>query len=370
MKHPLRAIAAIGVLATVTVACGSDDSGDEPATAAAAATTAVPASSEVTTATSAGGAAGETLRVGLVTDIGGLNDKGFNFLASEGMRLIASDLGAETEIRESKTDTDYVPNLSYFAQQGFDLVIAVGFLMQQPLGQVAGQFPDTKFAIIDGSVTSPDLAGHDNIAALSFHEEQGGYLNGYLAGLLEKEGTLPGLNPDLVVGTVGGIKIPAVDRYIAGFQAGATAAEPGVTTLNSYSNDFADQAKCKELAQAQIDQGADIVMQVAGGCGLGVFAAAEESQTYAMGGDTDQTQVAPVVVGAAQKKVDQAVLAVATSVQDGTYAGGTDTVLGVAEGGIEVAFGADIPQDMRDEVLAIQDRIRTGELTDIPTTLP
>ena len=361
MRSRIRSAVVIGLLASMLAACGDS----EPSGGATTSATAAAAGSSNGSAAST-----STLKVGLVTDIGGLNDKGFNFLASQGMTLIKDQLGGEIEIRESKSDADYLPNLSYFAQQKFDLVIAVGFLMQQSLGDVAGQYPDVNFAIIDASVTAPELAGHPNIAALSFHEEQGGYLNGYLAGLLEVDGSLKGLNTDMVVGTVGGIKIPAVDRYIAGFQAGAAAAAPGITTLNSYSNDFADQAKCKELAQAQIDQGADIVMQVAGGCGLGVFSAAEESGSFAMGGDTDQTQVSPVVLGAAQKKVDQAVLSVAKSVQDGTFAGGTDTVLGVAEGGVEISFGAQVPAAIQDKVLAVQDQIRNGTLADIPTTVP
>lgn len=387
MKSRIRAVLAVGVLTTAVLSsCSSDKSSDTTAagaettaaaesvaaetTAAAAETTA--ASAETTAAATADSAAttGKKIKVGLVTDIGGLNDKGFNFLASEGTKLAESQLGATVEVRESKSDADYVPNLSYFAQQKFDLVIGVGFLMEKSLGDVAGQFPDVKFGIIDATVTSPNLAGHDNVAAISFHEEQGGYLNGYLAGLLETSNGLEGMNPDLVVGTVGGIKIPAVDRYIAGFQAGAQAAAPGIKTLNSYSNDFADQAKCKELAQAQIDQKADIVMQVAGGCGLGVFTAAEESKVYAMGGDTDQTKVAPVVIAAAQKKVDQAVLAVAKSVQDGTFAGGADTVLGVAEGGIEISVADVVPADAKAKVLEIQEQIRSGELKDIPATLP
>ena len=150
---------------------------------------------------------------------------------------------------ESKSATDYVPNLSSLAQQGYGLVIAVGFLMTDSVDQVAKQFPNTKFAIVDVDATS--MADKPtNVQGILFKEQESGYLAGYLAGLVMKAKGGP-----QVAGTVGGLKIPPVDRYIAGFKAGLKKADPAATELNGYSQDFVDQAKCKEVALQQIAQG-------------------------------------------------------------------------------------------------------------------
>ena len=142
-------------------------------------------------------------------------------------------------------------------------MIAVGFLEEQAVGQVAKKFPKTKFAIIDDSTSVKALKGLKNVEGLLYKERESGYLAGYLAGLFERADA-KGLNSQNVMSTVGGIKIPPVDHYIAGFQAGAKAADPGVKLLNGYSGDFVAQDKCQGLAQQQIAQGSDIVFQVAG----------------------------------------------------------------------------------------------------------
>ena len=157
---------------------------------------------------------------------------------------------------QSNSASDYIPNLQTAAANGDKLVIAVGFLMESAVEKVAKAFPNTSFAIIDSGPTKPI----SNLKSLLFHEQDGGYMAGYLAGLVTKTN---------VVSTVGGQKIPPVDHYIAGFQAGAKAANPKVTTLNAYSQSFTNQAACKELALNQISQHSDVVFQVAGGCGLG-----------------------------------------------------------------------------------------------------
>ena len=272
-------MALLAIVAMLAAACGGDDDGDSSSaaatTAAAEATSAAasePASSEAasepasseeaSTAASEGesSAAAETvdgsgLKVGLVTDIGGLNDKGFNQLANEGLERAKAELGITGEVRESKQPTDYVPNLSYFATQGYDLVIAQGFLMAKDLGTVAKQFPDMKFAIIDASATGEDIGGASNVEGLLFREQEAGYLVGYLAATLMKAGGFKNMNDKNTISSVGGIKIPPVDHFIAGYQAGAKAVIPDITTLNGYSNDFVDQAKCKELAADQIAKG-------------------------------------------------------------------------------------------------------------------
>ena len=173
-------------------------------------------------------------------------------------------------------------------------MIAVGFLMESAVEKAAKAYPNTDFAIIDSGPTKPI----PNLKSLLFHEQDGGYMAGYLAGLVTKTN---------VVSTVGGQKIPPVDHYIAGFQAGAKAADPKVTTLNAYSQSFTNQAACKELALNQISQHSDVVFQVAGGCGLGALSAAKEKSVWGVGVDADQSYLGSYILTSAVKKVDVAV---------------------------------------------------------------
>jgi basic membrane protein A len=288
----------------------------------------------VTSIGSAKPEANAAIKVAVVTDIGGLNDKGFNQLSNEGLERAKAELGITGEVRESKQPTDYVPNLSYFATQGYDLVIAVGFLMAKDLGTVAKQFPDTKFAIVDSSAVGEDIGGAPNVEGLLFKEQEAGYLVGYLAATLKKMGGFKGMNDKNTISSVGGIKIPPVDKFIAGYQAGAKAVIPDIQTLNGYSNDFVDQAKCKELAADQIAKGSDVVFQVAGGCGLGAISAAADSDAWGIGVDNDQSFLGPQVLTSATKKVDAGVTQTIKLVKDGKFKGGVDGVFNVKNGGV------------------------------------
>src|SRR6185369_92463 len=222
---------------------------------------------------------------------------------------------------------DYVPNLSTLAQQKYDLVIGVGFLMADAIGTVAKKFPDTKFAIIDVDATG--LKGKPtNVQGLLFKEQQSGYLAGYLAGLYAKDNNIT------TISSVGGQKIPPVDHYIAGYQAGAKAANPGIKTLNGYSQDFVDQAKCKEIALNQIAQGSQVVFQVAGQCGLGALDAAKEKSVQGIGVDADQGYLGSYILTSAQKKVDVSVFDTAKAVQDGSFKGGEDQVFDLKSDGV------------------------------------
>src|SRR3954470_11681218 len=227
----------------VVAACGSDDNGDSSSSG-----TSTPANSTPEA---------KKIKVGLVTDIGGLNDRSFNQLANAGLEKAQSELGVEGRVLTSKSNSDYVPNLSSLAQQKEDLVIGVGFLMADAMNTVASKFPDTKFAIIDVDATGLK-AKPANVTGLLFKEQEAGYLAGYMAGLYLKD------SGGDTISSVGGQKIPPVDHYIAGYDAGAKAANPGIKTLSGYSQDFVDQAKCKELALNQIQQGSKVVFQVAG----------------------------------------------------------------------------------------------------------
>lgn len=310
------------------------------------------------------GEGAEGIRVGLVTDIGGLDDKSFNMLANQGLERARDELGVEIRVLQSQSDADYVPNLTTLAEEGYDLIISVGFLMGEVTEQVAKEFPDVNFAIVDYAYESPP----SNLQGLVFKEQETGYLSGYLAGLMTTSG-LERTNPEAVVSTVGGQKIPPVDRFIAGFQAGAKAANPEVETLNAYSQDFVDQAKCKEVALDQISKGSDIVFQVAGGCGLGALDAANERGVWGIGVDADQSHLGEHILTSAMKRVDQAVFATIEAVVNGEFTGGGVTVFGLAEDGVGLGeISPVVPQEMRDQVDEVRQQIIDGEI-EIPETV-
>ena len=218
---------------------------------------------------------------------------------------------------ESSSDSDYVPNMSSLADQGYDLVFGVGFAQGEAVDTVANEYPDGRFVIIDvDQSTLPHKP--KNVVGMLFKEQEVGYLAGYLAALTAKrEGAS-------TISSVGGMKEPPVDRFIAGYQAGAKKADPSIKLLNGYSQDWDDVAKCKEQALNQIAAGSKIVFQVAGGCGLGALDAAKEKGVWGIGVDADQSYLGPHILTSAQKKVDQAVLLLIKEVQDGHLAGRTE----------------------------------------------
>jgi basic membrane protein A len=335
---------------SVVTACGGDD--------------------ETTSGSSSGGSTSQStstpeakqIKVGLVTDIGGLNDRSFNQLANEGLERAKSELGVEGRVLVSKANSDYVPNLSTLAQQKYDLVIGVGFLMADAMNTVASKFPDTKFAIIDVDATTLK-SKPTNVSGALFKEQEAGYLVGYMAGLyLKDEG-------GDTVGSVGGQKIPPVDHYIAGFQAGVKAADPKAKTLNGYSQKFDDPAPCKELALNQIQQGAKVIFQVAGGCGLGALDAAKEKGVQGIGVDADQAYLGDHIMTSALKKVDVAVYDDIKAVQDDTFKGGDNVIFDVKSGGVGIGKTNDVGAKYTDQVKEIQDKIASGELSDIPDTV-
>jgi basic membrane protein A len=311
-----------------------------------------------------GGGGGEkaSIKAGVVTDIGGLNDRGFNEAANNGRKRAQKELGIDTRVLISKSNADYVPNLSQLAQQQYDAIVSNGFLMGDATNTVASKFPDASFAIIDFSASGLKDKPK-NVEGLVFKEQEAGYLVGYLAGLWAKD------NNAKVVSSVGGQKIPPVDHYIAGFQAGAKKAYPQVETLNGYSQDFVDQAKCKEIALDQIAQGSKVVFQVAGQCGLGALDAAKEKGVQGIGVDNDQSFLGPHILTSALKKVDEAVFESIKRVQDGTFKGGTDVTATVANGGVGIGKISPEGQKYADQIKKIQDQIASGDIQDIPDTV-
>jgi basic membrane protein A len=338
----------VAALALVAAGCGSKKSGSGPTTTAS------------TTTTSAAG--GKTFRVGLSTDIGGLNDRSFNHLAYLGLQKAQRELGVQTRVVQSNSPADYIPNLTALARQHYDLIIGVGFTEIDAVKAVAKNFPKSHFAIVD--VSNADEGGLKNVEGLLFREQEAGYLAGYAAGLAAKD------RGGKVVSSVGGQKQPPVDRYIAGYQAGAKAAFPGVQTVNGYSQDFEAQAKCKEVALNQIAGGSVVVFQVAGGCGLGALDAAKEKNVWGVGVDADQGYLGSYVLTSALKRVDTSVFDAIRDAKAGHFKGGQDTVYGLNVNGVGIGkFSPKAPKGIAAKVAQVERQIASGKIKNIPTTV-
>ena len=310
MKRLLRgrwlAVAAALAVVAVAAGCGNSGSGGTSSPGGSG-----PASSSA-----------PSVKIGLVTDIGGLNDRSFNHLAYLGLQNAEHQLGVQGEVLQSNSDSDYVPNLQTAAAHGDNLVIAVGFLMESAVEKVAKAFPNTNFAIIDSGPAKPI----PNLKSLLFHEQDGG--------------------------------------YIAGFQAGAKAANPKVTTLNAYSQSFTNQAACKELALNQIAQHSDVVFQVAGGCGLGALSAAKEKGVWGVGVDADQSYLGPFILTSAVKKVDVAVFDTIKQIQAGTFKGGTTDFFTAQNNGAGIGkISPKVPASIVAKLKPIETKIASGQIT-------
>ncbi len=307
---------------------------------------------------------GKKIKIGLVTDVGGLNDRGFNHLSYVGLQRAQSELGVQQRVFQANSTQQYVPNLSTFARQGYNLTIGVGFTEATAIDTAATNFPNSRFAIVDVDQTE-EPHKPPNLLGLLFREQETGYLVGYLAGLEEKRKA----GKD-VIGSVGGQKQPPVDRFIAGYQAGAKAADPGITLLNGYSEDFSDQAKCKQVALNQIEQGAGVIFQVAGGCGLGALDAAKEKGVWGIGVDADQSFLGSHILTSAVKRVDTAVFLAIKSVVDGNFKGG-NMIFGLKQNGVGIGkISPKVPQSEVAKVNQIRADIISGKIKNIPTEVP
>ena len=352
----------VGLVATVALASACGSSSTKTTSAAAgggsSATTSASATSSATTSASA-----KNFKVGVVTDIGGLNDHGFNHLAYMGLLAAEKKLGITGRVLPSNSGADYTPNLTTLAQEGYNLVIPVGFLMADATDAVAKQFPKVKFAMVDSDATA-EKGDPKNIEGLLFKEQEAGYLAGTLAGLYAKE------HGYKTISSVGGQKIPPVDHYIAGYQAGAKKVDPGIQTLNGYSQDFVDQSKCKQIALNQIQQGSKVVFQVAGACGLGALSAAQQQGDQGIGVDADQGYLGSYILTSAEKKVDVAVFNAIKNLMAGKFAAGANVTNDIANGGI--GYGKIGPAGLKfaPQIQKIYNEIKSGQISNIPNTVP
>jgi basic membrane protein A and related proteins len=315
---------------------------------------------------------GPKFQVGLVTDIGGLNDRGFNQLAHTGYEKAEAQYHFKDSIIQTTSENDYIKNLTQAAQTN-DLVIGVGFLMAQAIDQVAKTYPSKKFALVD-SCAAKDANGDcdtaiNNVTPLLFKEQQAGCLAGVVAGQMEKDGktAAPKLLGANTIGAIGGISIPPVDHYIAGYKYCATQVDPNVKVLVSYSNDFTDTTKCQAPADAMIKQKqADIIFQVAGGCGIGALDAAETDGVYGIGVDTDQGYLHPdSIITSATKHVDTGVYTIIDLMEKGQYPSDPNNFprFDLTNDGVGVApLGSAVPSDVQPVLNQYISQIKAGTL--------
>ncbi|MDK2866947.1 MAG: basic rane protein [Clostridiales bacterium] len=279
----------------------------EPAPAATETTAQETTAPEATTETPA---PAEPMVMGMITDTGGLGDQSFNDSAWMGLEKAEQDFGIERQVLESQSADDYMPNLVSFAEEGVDLIYGVGFLFDESMKTVADKFPDQKFAIIDSSGLEKD-----NVAEIVFAENEGSFLVGVIAGLKTETN---------VIGFIGGMKFPLIEKFEYGFKAGVKSVNPDAEVIVNYADSFEDSAKGKEIALVQHQAGADVIFHAAGGVGAGLIEAAKEEGFWAIGVDQDQSHLAPEnVLCSMMKRVDVGVYKVAQSVIDGTFESGT-----------------------------------------------
>lgn len=307
-------------------------------------------------------------RVGVVLDVGGVNDKSFNHLAYLGLQEAENAYHVKGFYVVSTGINDYVPELRGFASKHYNLVVAVGFLMQNAMYQVAQQFPRTHFAMVDGAPT--DAAGNvhnlPNVANLFFKEQQSGYLVGVIAGLMEKNHV--GKATHNKIGFMGGVSIPPVNRYIAGYVAGAKRVDPGIKIVGGYSQSFTDQNAGHNIGAQQVSSGADILFQVAGASGLGYLRAAQQAGRYGIGVDADQGYLGKYVITSALKKVDHAVFLTIHQTMLGHFKGG-DHRFSLANNSTGFAKTHQVPASIVEQANAYARLIKSGKIVP-PAVIP
>jgi basic membrane protein A and related proteins len=299
-------------------------------------------------------------KVGLVTDVGGLNDGSFNQTAWAGCKRAESELDVDIKALESKRDEDYIPNLTRFAREGRGLIWGMGYKLEKAIADVAERFPDRSFAIVDSN-----LGGKipKNVAAITFKEEEGSFLMGVIAGLSTKTNK---------VGFIGGIPSSLITKFEKGYKAGVKEVNPHAIVQVAYAESFTDATKGRSLARTMYDSGIDIIYHAAGGVGKGLF---DEVKTrpigkfWAIGVDMDQSHLAPHhTLSSMIKKVDVVVYDMIKAVKEKQGSFGKETQYGLKEGG--VGYAANTSQHVKPEVLQkveeIRQQIVSGEIQ-VPT---
>ena len=261
---------------------------------------------------------------------GGLGDQSYNDLANSGFQRAIEETGIEGRAVESDDVVAQAAEILRRASDaGFGLIVDLEYSHGEPMVEVAPDYPDTDYVILN------QVREGDNIASVLFQEQEGSYLAGTLAALVTIDDSIKGINPEPIIGVIGGTKSAGIDKFIAGYIEGAKAANPDVEVKVAYSNNFGDPSIGLQMAKAMFEEGADIVYQVAGGTGMGVIQAAKEEGHYAIGVDTDQDGIAPGAVLASMiKRTDVAVEEVVKGYAKGEFPGGETITFGLKENGV------------------------------------
>ena len=346
MKKRLLAIAMAALMGISLVACSSGSSDVEKSESSQQTEESKDsaASSEARESKAAAG-----LKVGMVTDVGGVNDGSFNQSAWEGLQRAQKELGIEVRYVESKTDADYATNIETLIDDDYDLIICIGYQLADALKTQAEANPDKKFAIVDDA--SIEL---DNVACLMFEQAQASYLVGYIAGKTTQTNT---------TGFVIGMATDVMNEFGYGYLAGVKDANADAKILQNNVNSFADTGAGKTAANNMVANNADVIFHAAGGTGLGVIDAAKEAGIWAIGVDSDQSKVAPkTILTSAMKRVDNAVYDEAKAVLEGNYKAGAKTYT-LEDGGVDIAPTTDnLSKELLEEVEGVKAKIVSGEV--------
>ena len=335
----------------------------------AAATTAAPAATEAAAATTAAPAATEAasadpIRV-CVVYTGSLGDKSYNDSCNEGAQRAVADFGIELKSLEGSTAEEWESNLLAACEDGYDLVIGASSNIADYITEHGPNYPDTKFAVIDTTVDLP------NVQSISFAQNEGSFLAGAAAAMFTEKTEIPGVNEDAIIGWVGGMDIPVLHDFFTGYEQGAKYINPDIQILQSFAGEWSNPLKGKELTFAQYDSGADIVMNVASGTGVGILEGAKEKNLYAIGVDLNQDADQPgAVLTSMLKRVDTACYLTIQSVVEDTFAGGTTQYLSLKDGGVSLTdfsvmkehLGELFPQDIVDKTNELAEKIANGEI--------
>ena len=300
----------------------------------------------------------KALRVGMVTDVGGVNDQSFNQSAWEGLQKAKKELAIKASYQESKQDADYPANLETLYDAKNDLIWGIGFKMADAVLKAAKQNPKQKYAIIDYSFGDKTPA---NVVGVMFKAEEGAFLAGYIAAKMSKTRT---------VGFIGGMSVPIIHSFQYGFKAGAKYADSKINVLEQYSESFTDAAKGKAIANQMMSKNADVVFHAAGAVGDGVIEAVKEENKMAIGVDRDQNYLAPKnVITSSMKRVDNAVFGVTSDLKKGVFKGGTTVEYGLKDGAVDIAPTTSkmIPAALLTDVSALKKKIADGKIK-VPST--
>ncbi len=269
----------------------------------------------------------KSFKVAMITSGGGLGDRSYNDSAYEGLQRIESELGMEIKVVEPADVSEGEKYLTELAKAGYDLVATLEYGHADVLNTVAPQFPDTRFVSFNIVVDQP------NVTSVIFKEHQGSFLAGALAALVTTDASIDKTNDKKIISAIGGVQSPGIDKFIVGFEEGAQYIDPEIKVLKGYSNSFGDPAKGKELALVQIDQGSDVIYQIAGGTGEGIFEAVKDKNVFAIGVDSDQDYIVPGnILTSMMKRLDMAMVMLAEKLKDGTIKDNNVIELGLDEG--------------------------------------